>query len=66
MSGRRPLVRTKEDRISRLQKDINRSGFTVPEVFQIMVEWYGYREAVLYRGLDREVISNSFYQGDGK
>jgi len=62
--GRRPLPRTKEQRIDQLQKDINKSGFSGQEVMQILCDWYGYREMVLYSGTVRETITNSLRMGD--
>ncbi len=64
MKGRRPLPRTKEERITELQKAIGKSGFTGQEVMQILCDWYGYREMVLYSGTIRETISNSTLQGN--
>lgn len=65
MKGRRS-TRTKEQRIEQLKHDMNRSGFTGEEIVQIIVDWHGIREAVVYRGVDRQVFTNSLKTGDSK
>ena len=64
-AGRRS-TRTREQRIEQLKRDVNRSGLTGEEIFQILVDWYGYREAVLYNGMVRQTITNSMTQRDYK